>query len=179
MVCPSSPCRHATQHAYGLSTDITYASLAKAFNQPLRHHAETLRRMNIMSQHRKDIANQTDEQRAARERMALFPERAEVIYTSSEIWVVRSHSSFFDTFLTYMLCSRWSDSRGSSASSQAFLGSSNACSMGLHPIYRFRRQMSGHADSKSSLRTYSPCYQRLHSRTGLATANPNRRSRRT
>ena len=45
--------------------------------------------MNIMSQHRADIANQTEEQRAARERMALFPARAEVIYTDSEIWVVR------------------------------------------------------------------------------------------
>lgn len=72
-----------------LLADITYASLAKAFNQPLRHHTETLRRMNIMSHHRADIANQTEEQRTARERMALFPAHAEVIYTSPEIWVVR------------------------------------------------------------------------------------------
>lgn len=69
--------------------DITYASLAKAFNQPLAHHTETLRRMNIMTQHRADLANQTEEQRVARERMALFPADAEVLYTSSEIWVVR------------------------------------------------------------------------------------------
>ena len=44
--------------------------------------------MAVMSQHRTDIANQTDEQRVARERMALFPAQAEVLYTSSEIWVV-------------------------------------------------------------------------------------------
>ena len=51
--------------------DITYQSLAKAFDQPLEHHAETLRRMNEMIKYRTDIANQTDEQRQARERMAL------------------------------------------------------------------------------------------------------------
>lgn len=67
--------------------DITYASLAKAFDQPLLHHAETLRRMTVMSQHRTDIANQTEGQRVARERMALFPAQAEVLHTSSEIWV--------------------------------------------------------------------------------------------
>lgn len=42
----------------------------------------------VMSQGRVDIVNQTDEQRAARERMALFPSQAEVLFTSSEIWVV-------------------------------------------------------------------------------------------
>jgi hypothetical protein len=45
--------------------------------------------MNVMSQHRPDMANQTAEQRTARERMALFPARAEVLYTNPEIWVVR------------------------------------------------------------------------------------------
>lgn len=45
--------------------------------------------MDITSQHRADIKNQTEEQRVARERMALFPANAEVIYTSSEVWVVR------------------------------------------------------------------------------------------
>lgn len=44
--------------------------------------------MMVMSQGRIDIVNQTDEQRAARERMALFPSQAEVLFTSSEIWVV-------------------------------------------------------------------------------------------
>ena len=41
-----------------------------------------------MIKHRTDIANQTDEQRVARERMALFPARAEVLYIASDIWVV-------------------------------------------------------------------------------------------
>lgn len=72
--------------------DITYASLAKAFNQPLAHHAETLRRMGLMSRSWADIEKQNDEQRAARERMALFPAHAEVLFTGSEIWVVRLDS---------------------------------------------------------------------------------------
>ncbi|KAI0685922.1 MoaB/Mog domain-containing protein [Cerioporus squamosus] len=67
--------------------DITYESLAKAFDQPLEHHAETLRRMNEMIKYRTDIANQTDEQRKARERMALFPARAEVLYIAPDVWV--------------------------------------------------------------------------------------------
>lgn len=68
--------------------DITYESLAKAFDQPLEHHQETLRRMNEMIKYRTDIANQTDEQRKARERMALFPARAEVLYIAPDVWVV-------------------------------------------------------------------------------------------
>lgn len=44
--------------------------------------------MMVISQGRTDIVNQTDEQRAARERMALFPSQAEVLFTSPEIWVV-------------------------------------------------------------------------------------------
>ncbi|KAI8989041.1 MoaB/Mog domain-containing protein [Trametes punicea] len=67
--------------------DITYASLAKAFNQPLEHHQETLRRMNEMTRHRADMALQTPEQRAARERMALFPARAEVLFIAPDVWV--------------------------------------------------------------------------------------------
>ncbi|KAI0696526.1 Molybdopterin binding protein [Cytidiella melzeri] len=67
--------------------DITYASLAKAFNQPLVHHAETLRRMGEMTRNRPGIVKQTAEQRRARERMALFPAQAEVLYTEGEIWV--------------------------------------------------------------------------------------------
>lgn len=69
--------------------DITYACLAKAFNQDLTHHQETLRRMTEMSKHRwASLAEQTEEQRTARERMALFPERAEVIFIAPDIWVV-------------------------------------------------------------------------------------------
>ncbi|RPD61543.1 Molybdopterin binding protein [Lentinus tigrinus ALCF2SS1-7] len=67
--------------------DITYQSLAKAFDQPLEHHAETIRRMNEMIKYRTDIANQTAEQRQARERMALFPARGEVLYIAPDIWV--------------------------------------------------------------------------------------------
>ncbi|PCH37481.1 Molybdopterin binding protein [Wolfiporia cocos MD-104 SS10] len=67
--------------------DITYASLAKAFGQPLAHHAETLARMTAMSRHRADIMNQTAEQREARERMALFPVDAEALYIAPDIWV--------------------------------------------------------------------------------------------
>ncbi|KAI0357678.1 Molybdopterin binding protein [Trametes cingulata] len=67
--------------------DVTYASLAKAFNQPLEHHQETLRRMGEMTRHRTDMAQQTPEQRAARERMALFPARAEVLFIAPDIWV--------------------------------------------------------------------------------------------
>jgi len=67
--------------------DITYASLAKAFNQPLTHHAETLARMTAMSRHRADIMNQTAEQREARERMALFPAHAEALFIAPDVWV--------------------------------------------------------------------------------------------
>ncbi|KZT04872.1 Molybdopterin binding protein [Laetiporus sulphureus 93-53] len=67
--------------------DITYASLAKAFNQPLAHHAETLSRMMKISKHRMDIMNQTAEQREARERMALFPANAEVLFIAPDVWV--------------------------------------------------------------------------------------------
>ncbi|KAI0080398.1 Molybdopterin binding protein [Panus rudis PR-1116 ss-1] len=68
--------------------DITYASLAKAFNQGLVHHQETLRRMAEMSKHRwASLAQQNEEQRIARERMALFPDKAEVLFVQPEIWV--------------------------------------------------------------------------------------------
>ena len=52
-----------------------------------------------MIKHRTDIANQTDEQRVARERMALFPARAEVLYIASDIWVV-SVPLFLSTLFT-------------------------------------------------------------------------------
>ncbi|KAF8262320.1 Molybdopterin binding protein [Lactarius quietus] len=67
--------------------DITYASLAKAFDQPLVHHAETLRRMAEMSKHRSWLHTQDEEQRHARERMALFPANAEALFVASDIWV--------------------------------------------------------------------------------------------
>jgi molybdenum cofactor synthesis domain-containing protein len=67
--------------------DITYASLAKSFNQKLVHHSETLLRMAEMNKDRAWVKAQDDQQRAAQQRMALFPENAEVIYTSKDIWV--------------------------------------------------------------------------------------------
>lgn len=71
-------------------SDITYASLAKAFNQGLVHHTETLTRMTAMSKHRADIMNQSAEQREARERMALFPAKAEALFIAPDVWVVRT-----------------------------------------------------------------------------------------
>lgn len=44
--------------------------------------------MNEMIKHRPDFAQQNEEQRTARERMALFPARAEVLYIAPDIWVV-------------------------------------------------------------------------------------------
>ncbi|THH18870.1 hypothetical protein EW146_g2169 [Bondarzewia mesenterica] len=67
--------------------DITYSSLAKSFNQELIHHEETLRRMLEMSKNRPWITQQNEEQRKARERMALFPHKAEVLYIAEDIWV--------------------------------------------------------------------------------------------
>ncbi|OBZ76949.1 N-acetylglucosaminyl-phosphatidylinositol biosynthetic protein gpi1 [Grifola frondosa] len=67
--------------------DITYASLAKSFELPLTHHEETLARMTEMTRNRPDIVQQTAEQRTARERMALFPAGAEVLFIAPDVWV--------------------------------------------------------------------------------------------
>ena len=68
--------------------DITYESLGKAFGQKLVYHEETLRRLNEATKYRKWTGDQTAEQLTARNRMALFPENAEVIYVAEDIWVV-------------------------------------------------------------------------------------------
>jgi molybdopterin-biosynthesis enzyme MoeA-like protein len=68
--------------------DITYASLAKSFNQLLTHHAETLARMREMYQSRSWTTNMEEEQKTATRRMALFPENAEVLFVGKDIWVV-------------------------------------------------------------------------------------------
>jgi hypothetical protein len=73
------------------TTDITYKSLAKSFNQNLAHHQETIRRMNAMNKNRKWVGSQNPEQLAATHRMALFPESAEVLYVEKDIWVVCKH----------------------------------------------------------------------------------------
>jgi len=67
--------------------DITYASLAKAFGQPLVHHTETLRRMVELGKHRSWVHTQNEEQKRARERMALFPANAETLFVASDMWV--------------------------------------------------------------------------------------------
>ncbi|EIW79710.1 Molybdopterin binding protein [Coniophora puteana RWD-64-598 SS2] len=67
--------------------DITYASLAKAFGQDLAYHDETLRRMDETSKHRRWVSQQSEEQKTARRRMALFPANAEVLFVSSDIFV--------------------------------------------------------------------------------------------
>lgn len=109
--------------------DITYASLAKAFNQPLEKHAETLSRMSIMIRNRADILNQTAEQREARERMALFPSKAEALFIAPDVWVVSDilQSSVLSFIMTTAACSRWCASKGNYASSLASLGSSRRC----------------------------------------------------
>jgi len=88
---------HDGLHAYLISqpisdrilTDITYASLAKSFNQSLVHHPETLRRLEAMTRHRPWSSQQTSQQLEATRRMALFPDQAEVIFVGSDLWVVR------------------------------------------------------------------------------------------
>ncbi|KAJ7058198.1 MoaB/Mog domain-containing protein [Mycena amicta] len=67
--------------------DITYGSLAKAFSQSLVHHPETLSRMTQMIKQRHWFSTQTPQQRAATERMALFPDKAEVLFVAEDIWV--------------------------------------------------------------------------------------------
>ncbi|EIN14615.1 Molybdopterin binding protein [Punctularia strigosozonata HHB-11173 SS5] len=67
--------------------DITYASLAKSFDQELVYHEETLRRMEEMIKSRPSMANQNAEQQEARKRMALFPSRGEPLYVAGDMWV--------------------------------------------------------------------------------------------
>jgi hypothetical protein len=44
--------------------------------------------MEESSKHRAWILQQSEEQRTARKRMALFPDAAEVFFVASDIWVV-------------------------------------------------------------------------------------------
>lgn len=46
--------------------------------------------MAQMIKQRTWMATQTPQQRAATERMALFPDRAEVLFVAEDIWVVSS-----------------------------------------------------------------------------------------
>lgn len=78
-------------------TDITYASLATAFNLPLKYDDQTMERLEETAKHRKDLVNQTDEQKEARNRMALFPygenNEVEVLFVDEELWVVSTLST--------------------------------------------------------------------------------------
>lgn len=72
--------------------DITYSSIAKAFDPEhaeLQYHDETIRRMGEMSRKRgMNMDQQTEEQKTARLRMALFPVKdAEVLHVDSALWV--------------------------------------------------------------------------------------------
>jgi len=89
------------------SADITYASLAKAFDQPLVHHAETLRRMTELSKHRSWIHTQNQEQRSARQRMALFPANAETLFVARDMWVVSNPSLVFPPPFVPRLFRKW------------------------------------------------------------------------
>lgn len=115
------------------SDDITYGSLAKAFDLPLEHHDETLKRMWAMGKARFDLEKQTPEQRAARERMGLLPagKTSEVIFVEQDKWVV-SHTS--------TLLSLWSSlRRRTDLESSSVASRSSACkvasasSPGSHP----------------------------------------------
>lgn len=44
--------------------------------------------MQEMMKHRTDVQNQTAEQKKARDRMALFPSRGEVLFVDDSMWVV-------------------------------------------------------------------------------------------
>ncbi|GAA5943466.1 hypothetical protein JCM10213_005492 [Rhodosporidiobolus nylandii] len=69
-------------------THITYQSIAKAFNTTLQYDEETKHRMFEMGKQRYNLADQTEEQKIARERMALFPkDDAEVLFVQEDLWV--------------------------------------------------------------------------------------------
>jgi hypothetical protein len=90
------------RHLLMPSTDITYSSLGAAFNLPLSHHPETMKRMFELStpSRQAELAAAKPAEKEARERMALFPTakgehegdgqggpRSEVIFVDGEKWV--------------------------------------------------------------------------------------------
>lgn len=83
--------RHDLTNDVSANKDITYESIAKAFDPQsakLAYHDETIRRMEELSKRRPSTVKQTDEQRTARLRMALFPVKdSEVLHVTSELWV--------------------------------------------------------------------------------------------
>ncbi|KAG5219493.1 MoaB/Mog domain-containing protein [Salix suchowensis] len=76
--------------------DITYASLAKAFDQPLAHHPECLRRMDEMIRHRPWVAIQNEEQREATRPCCTVG--GETVYLSRNTGSVPEDDKRVDTF---------------------------------------------------------------------------------
>jgi hypothetical protein len=81
-------------------TDITYESLAKAFGQELEYHEETLYRMNETNKTRAWVSLQNKEQISAQHRMALFPNKAEILFASQDIWTVRGSYQYADLLIS-------------------------------------------------------------------------------
>lgn len=67
--------------------DITYQSIAAAFDVPLEYHDETIKRMEAFSKGRYNFKEQTEEQKTARLRMALFPKDQEYFFVQEDLWV--------------------------------------------------------------------------------------------
>ncbi|RIB08741.1 MoaB/Mog domain-containing protein [Gigaspora rosea] len=70
--------------------DITYSSIARAFNLPLNYHQPTMNRMAeaIRNTPRmKVFRNETKEAVEARKRMALFPQSSLVVFPNEKLWV--------------------------------------------------------------------------------------------
>lgn len=71
----------------GTHDDITYPSIAGAFKLPLEHHDETIKRMEAFSKGRFNWKEQTEDQKKARLRMALFPKDQEYLFVQEDMWV--------------------------------------------------------------------------------------------
>ncbi|CEQ39281.1 SPOSA6832_00793, partial [Sporobolomyces salmonicolor] len=67
--------------------DITYESIAKAFDTTLEYDDETIKRMDAFGRKRYNFDQQTEEQKKARLRMALFPKEAEVLFVQEDLCV--------------------------------------------------------------------------------------------
>ncbi|KAJ9102614.1 hypothetical protein QFC19_004723 [Naganishia cerealis] len=72
-----------------LQDDITYPSIAKAFDMPLTLNQDTVDRMQASIVARGGFQQQTPEQVQARQRMAMFPtgDKAEVLFVQEDKWV--------------------------------------------------------------------------------------------
>lgn len=72
------------------------------------------------------LENATEEQKMARNRMALFPEKGEILFIGTDMWVVRM-SSYITEPLSILQNSPWSASRRNSVSSLVFQVCSKKC----------------------------------------------------